>query len=140
MANLIPDSSNFNVDSVAEIQPTDKVLASFCNGYVQQMVDNDAALKARADRMNHTVQVTLSANAWTGTGPVTQAKSVSGVTSADSPDYVFVPNATVTSMDTLRAYRRECSYLYQFVTSAGTVTFYAYQTPAQDIIVELKGV
>ena len=140
MANFTPDSTNYNVDTVTQIQPTDKVIASFCNGYIQQMVDNDAALDARIDRAEHTVTVTLSKNSWTGSGTVTQAVTVSGVTSSDEPDYEFVPTASVTDMDTLRAYRRQCSFLFKFVTSTNTVTFSAYETPTWDIKVKLKGV
>ena len=42
---VIPSEPALNIQNVNEVLETDPVLASFINGYFQQLLENDQALK-----------------------------------------------------------------------------------------------
>lgn len=47
---VIPSEPALNIQNVNEVLETDPVLASFINGYFQQLLENDQALKNLIER------------------------------------------------------------------------------------------
>lgn len=141
MAKFVPDSSTLNLDNVTKIESTDRVVASFVNGYYQTFIDNMANLHATDDRIQHVVPIELTVAGWTGTNPpFTQEKSVAGVTANDTATVSLKYPSTVTTWAAKKAMDKEARYVYKCVTGAGTVTFYAVQRPNAVLTFELRGI
>ena len=141
MAKFTPDSTSFNINDVTRIETTDRVEASFVNGYYQKFLNNDAYLNAADAKMKHITTVTLATNSWQGaTPPYTQAVVVSGVTANDYGVPTLKYPASVTTWTDKKAVDKEARYLTKCVTGSGTITFYAVEKPAMALTIELRGI
>ena len=147
MAKFTPDSTSFNTTDVTRIETTDRVEASFVNGYYQNFLNNDAYNKATTDKMKHVTTITLSKNTGTGNNvwrnastPYIQVVPVTGVTANDYGVPSIKYGDTVTTWAAKKAIDKQARYLTKCVTGAGTITFYAVQIPTIDLTIELRGI
>ena len=147
MAKFTPNSSSFNTTNINQIATTDRVQASFVNGYYQTFINNDAYNKAVADKMMHVTTVTLSKNTGTGNNvwknaspPYVQVVPVTGVTANDYGVPSIKYGDTCNTWAKKKAIDKSARYLTKCVTGAGTITFYAVDLPTENLTIELRGI
>lgn len=73
---------------------------------------------------------------WTGSGPYTAAKTVSGILSTDVP--FFDLDLSAVAFGDVSAKQADWAQVYRAVTSADTVTFYALTQPTETLAVSIK--
>ena len=153
--NAITDLPDKPLDGVGGLSPAQlkakfdedpNKLKDFINDWIEAIAAGTAAanigaktsggqnttLQAVLNTLGEAVSVeysgTLAADGWTGTeAPFTQAVTISGILSTDSPIIDLVPDdddyATAVAEDTA------WGSIYRAVTSANTITFYAKEAP-----------
>lgn len=83
-------------------------------------------------------------NAWTGSGPYTQSKSITGyggdaVVSTDRPE-IYYTSKHLSSVSDMEDYEEQCGYISRIETGNGVLIATAYERPTMDIYVDVKGV
>lgn len=73
---------------------------------------------------------------WTGSGPYTAAKTVSGILSTDVP--ILDLDLSAVDFANVSAKQSDWAQVYRAVTSADTVTFYALTQPTETLAVQIK--
>ena len=140
MANFTPKDS-FNVSAVTKIEKTDAVAADFVNGYYQGFLDNDNYLNKCVTEDRTTIEVSLSATAWSGTAaPYTQTVTNSAIKATDNPMLVSLLAYGATEA-VAKAYNKAFSIICNGTgtTADGSVTFKVYKKPETTIKVGLRG-
>ena len=79
---------------------------------------------------------TIAIADWTGTGPFTVAKTVSGILATDVP-IIDIDLSTVAFAD-VPDYLGEWGFVYRVVATLNTLTFYATETPTKDFDINIK--
>lgn len=150
------DILNQAVDAVAKVNALNAKTSYPCEyplrltvGGVLQSYNGSEKIEVSTEPIENSIEymktitdVSLKADGWSGSSaPYSQAVSVTGCTADSAPTLVSRVNSAMDST-AQKAYMKAYGYVCEgyAVTSAGTVTFYAYKKPATTITVGLKGV
>ena len=112
---------------------------------VSEVNDSVSTLERRINKMNNIQTIKFDKNAsWTGSGPYTQSKNISGyggdaVISTDRPETFYNSEHLSTAAD-MEAYDEQCGYISKIETGNGVLIATAYERPTMDIYVDVKGV
>lgn len=90
----------------------------------------------KLDKRFGVANITLLATGWTGSAaPYTQTVNIEGITAAHNPHVALNPNS---DYDTSQGELQEYAKLYDGVTSAGAITFYAKEQPGINLNLKVK--
>lgn len=121
----------------------------FCFSHVKTCYYNWASkilLKDKLDQMDGEINsaktvktVALNTSSWSGSYPYSQVVSISGIKNTDRPIISLNLPAGLTA-DAVKKQIKAYSLMYRAETGTQQIIFYAYQKPATNFQVTIKGV
>ena len=127
-------------ETMREVVPTDKVIASFVNSYLNTLFNNDAYMVSRLDAQRSVSTMTLNAGAWQGaSAPYSYTISLNGITANDNPVISINIPALYTAVQA-KAASQAFNCITRGTTAANTITLYCdRKLPTVDIPIAIKG-
>ena len=128
-------------ETTRQVEPTDKVINTFVNGYFQLLLNNDAYLESKSNNMINVVDdLTLELGQWeNASAPYVYRLTVSGITASDNP----IVSPRLSSSLTLaqaKAILKAFGRITRGTTSEGTIVFICdFKLPEVSIPITIKG-
>ena len=110
------------------------------SSHTSEMISSSVqALQAQIDKMNHITSITCASDGWQGSNKSRyQLHNVTGVTASDRPEVFY--NADSIAQADAETYFEECNKINKIETLAGQIKVWAYDVPAVNIYIDLKGI